>query len=226
MSEEAKKIIAELKNLSNPKNVEGMSRFGINPNNTLGISIPVLRAKAKEIGKNHHLAQELWGSGIHEVRILAALIDDHKEVTEKQMEEWVKDFDSWDVCDQVCMNLFDKTSFAYSKAIEWSKRGEEFVRRAGFALMASLASHDKKAADQKFEQFFPMIRDASTDERNFVKKAVSWALRQIGKRNEVLRKGAIEVANEIQKLDNKHNFLSGKSSRWVASNVLKELTNR
>ena len=133
------------------------------------------------------------------------------------METWVKDFDSWDVCDQVCSNLFDKTPFAYRKAIEWSKREEEFVKRAGFVLMATLSVHDKKADNKKFEQFFPIIKRESNDNRNFVKKAVNWALRQIGKRNLSLNKKAIKTAKEIQKMDS-------KSARWIASDALRELT--
>lgn len=210
-------IIKKLKSFSNPKNVAGMARFGINPENTLGVSIPILRKLAKEIGKDHKLAQQLWKSGIHEVRILAGMIDDFSLVTEKQMEEWVADFDSWDVCDQVCMNLFDKTPFAYEKALEWSKNEKEFIKRAGFALMSCLAWHDKSAPDSKFQPFFIAIKKGATDERNFVKKAVNWALRQIGKRNQTLNKAAIKTAREILSFDT-------KVSRWIASDALRELT--
>ena len=163
-------LIKRPKSLSNPEAVAGMARFGINPKNTYGISIPVLRKMAKEIGKNHLLAQELWNSGIHEARILAGMIDPPEEITENQMERWVKGFDSWDVCDQVCSNLFDRTKFAYKKAMDWSKRGEEFVKRAGFVLMAVLSVHDKEAKDKVFLQFFPIIKKEVRDERNFVKK--------------------------------------------------------
>lgn len=212
-----KEVIKKLKSLSNPQNVAGMARFGINPHHTLGVSIPDLRKIAKEIGKNHKLSRELWGSGIHEARILAGFIGDPQKVTEGQMEAWVKDFDSWDVCDQVCGNLFDRTPFAYKKAFAWSKRSEEFVKRAGFVLMAALSVHDKKAKDEQFEQFFPIIRKHSDDERNFVKKAVNWALRQIGKRNLDLNKKALKVAREIRKTG------SG-SAKWIASDAIKELT--
>lgn len=147
-------LLKKLSSLANPQNVVGMARFGINPHNTLGISIPVLRAMAKEIGKDHVLAEALWTSGIHEARILAAFIADPKLVTEEQMERWVADFDSWDVCDQVCGNLFDRTILAYDKAMDWSHREEAFVKRAGFVLMARLAVHEKKAGDERFEQFF------------------------------------------------------------------------
>jgi 3-methyladenine DNA glycosylase AlkD len=140
--------IKRIKSQYNPKNIEGMVRFGINPKNTYGASIPFLRNMAKEIGVNHSLALRLWNSGIHEARLLAGFIGDPKMVTEKQMEDWAAGFDSWDICDQVCSNLFDKTPYAYEKALEWSKRKEEFVKRAGFVLMATLAVHDKKAEDE------------------------------------------------------------------------------
>lgn len=171
---------------------------------------------AKKIRKNHELAQKLWASKIHEARLLVGFIDDPKQVTEKQMESWVNDFDSWDVCDQVCMNLFDKNPLAYSKAVEWAGRKEEFIKRAGFALMAVLAFHDKKASDKEFEKFFPIITKGSTDERNFVKKAVNWALRQIGKRSLYLNKKAVAAAKEIQKIES-------KSARWIAADAIREL---
>ena len=210
-------IIQKLKSLADPEAVKGMARFGINPNNTYGVSVPNLRKVAREAGKNHDLAQQLWASGIHEARLLAGMIDDPKLVTGEQMESWVKDFDSWDVCDQCCSNLFDKTHLTYRKAAEWSWREEEFVRRAGFALMAVLAVHDKKATDENFLKFLPLIKKASTDDRNFVKKAVNWALRQIGKRNLNLNKMAIKTAGEIQQID-------AGSARWIAADAIRELT--
>ena len=210
-------ILARLKALSDPKAVEGMARYGINPENTYGISIPNLRKLARETGKNHALAQELWASGIHEARILASMIDDPKIATEEQLESWVKDFDSWDVCDQCCMNLFQKTGLAYRKADEWSESDEEFVKRAGFVLMACLAVSDKKAADKQFEVFLPIIRREASDNRNFVKKAVNWALRQIGKRNANLNRKAIETSKEIENLDS-------RSAKWIASDAIRELT--
>ena len=214
---QAEEILERLKSLANPANVAGMAHYGINPENTLGISIPTLRAMAREIGRDHRLAGELWASGIHEARILAAFIDDPKQVTDSQMEAWARDFDSWDVCDQVCMNLFDRTPFADRKAVEWSGREEQFVKRAAFALMASLAVHDKKAGDERFEAFIPLIVRESVDERNYVRKAVNWALRQIGKRNQRLNHRAVEVAQQIALLDS-------KSARWIATDALKELT--
>ena len=213
---QAKEILQKLRFLSNPRVVAGMARFGIRPKNIYGISMPQLRGIAKEIGKNHQVALELWDSRIHEAKILAGFIDDPEMVTEKQMEHWVQDFDSWDVCDQVCGNLFDKTKFAYSKANEWSRRKEEFIKRAGFVLMAWLSVHDKKAADKQFEKFLAITKRESLDERNFVKKAVNWALRQIGKRNLDLNKKAISVAEEIKQIDS-------KSARWIANDAIREL---
>jgi 3-methyladenine DNA glycosylase AlkD len=211
----AEEVLRELGSKADPTNVEGMARYGISPHNTLGVCVCVLRDLAKEIGKDHDLAKELWGSGIHEARILASYIEDPKLVTEDQMESWAKDFDSWDVCDQVS-GLFEQTPYARKKVFEWSRREEEFVKRTAFAIIAGLSVHDKKASDEKFEQFFPIIKRESTDERNYVRKAVNWALRNIGKRNASLNRRAIEVAEEIQKIDS-------KSARWIASDALREL---
>ncbi|MCK6619390.1 MAG: DNA alkylation repair protein [Calditrichaceae bacterium] len=210
-------ILKHLHSRANPENVQGMARYGIRPANPLGISMPELRALAKQIGKNHELALQLWTSGIHEARILACLVELPAAVTEAQMEDWVKDFDSWDVCDQCCGNLFDRTALAYQKAAEWSAREEEFVKRAGFALIAWLALHDKKAGDAPFLEFLPLIRRESVDPRNFVKKAVNWALRHIGKRNLRLNRAAIQTAREILEID-------AKSAKWIAADALKELT--
>jgi len=214
---ELEQVLQRLKSLANPENAAGMARYGINTENALGISIHTLRPIAKEIGANHALAQQLWASGIHEACILASMIDNPKKVTQEQMEDWVKDFDSWDVCDQVCSNLFDRTDFAHSKAVEWSHREEEFVKRAGFALMAALSVHDKQAPDEAFERFLPLIRQQATDGRNYVRKAVNWALRNIGKRNVNLNKKAVAAAREIREMDS-------KTARWVASDALRELT--
>lgn len=209
-------ILKKLKVLSNPKAVEGMARFGISPENTYGVSIPNLRKMAKEIGRDHSLAQQLWNSGIHEARILASMIDEPNQVTKKQMDAWIRDFDSWDVCDQCCMNLFDKTPMAWEKAIEWTNRDKEFEKRAGFALMACLVWHDKESLDKKFLVLLPAIKREADDDRNYVKKAVNWALRNIGKRNLNLNKKAIEAAKEIQKMDS-------KSAKWIASDAIREL---
>jgi 3-methyladenine DNA glycosylase AlkD len=209
-------IIANLQQQANAQAVAAMARFGIAPAHALGISIPTLRKMAKEIGRNHLLAAELWTSGIHEARILASMIDKAQLVTTQQMDAWVHDFNTWDVCDQVCGNLFDRTPYAYQKAVEWCQQEQEFVRRAGFVLMAELSVHDKQAPDEAFLPFFPLIQYYATDPRNFVKKAVNWALRQIGKRNSHLRTLALARADEILLLDS-------KTARWVAKDAIKEL---
>lgn len=212
-------VLKKLKKLCNPKALEGMAKFGITPKKAFGVSIPNLREIAKEIGTNHDLAQKLWKLNIRETRILASMIEDPKLVTEQQMEDWVKDFDYWEICDQVCQNLFIYTKFAYKKCIEWAKDESEFVKRAGFALMAWLASKDKRANDKDFEKFMPVIKSQANDDRIYVKKAVNWALRQIGKRSMNLNKLAIETAKEIQKMES-------KSAKWIASDAIKELTSK
>jgi 3-methyladenine DNA glycosylase AlkD len=209
-------IIKELESLSNLEDVEGRARFGIKSKKAYGVRMPELRRIARETGKNHELAEKLWEHGYGETKIMASLIEDPKMVTEDQMEKWVVEFDSWDVCDQCCMNLFRKTPFAYKKIYEWSEREEEFVKRAAFTLIATLAVHDKKADDSEFEKFFPIILRESNDNRKFVKKAVNWALRQIGKRNLNLNKKAIEIAEEINNIDS-------KGAKWIAKDALREL---
>jgi 3-methyladenine DNA glycosylase AlkD len=210
-------ILSELKKHSKTTNLEGMAKFGINTGKALGVNIPVLREIGKKHKNDHVLAALLWDTGIHEARILASLVDNPGLVTEKQTESWVKDFDSWDLCDQCCANLFEDLPFAYTKAEEWSSRKEEFVKRAGFVLMARLAVSDKKADDVKFEAFFKCMLKESSDERNFVKKAVNWALRQTGKRSMFLNKAAILVAQKMLK--------SGSSSaKWIANDAIRELT--
>ena len=193
-----------------------MARYGINTDNAMGIPVTTLRTMARGLGRDHELSLSLWETGIHEARILASIVAEPERVTKGQMETWVKDFDSWDLCDQVCMNLFDKTPFAYEKAVGWSRRRAEFVKRAGFALMAALAVHDKKAPDKAFDPFFEAIVRESTDERNFVKKAVNWALRSIGKRNRKLNTKALSVAQNILQVDS-------KSSCWIANDAIREL---
>jgi len=209
-------VLGKLKAKARPDQLEGMARYGIVSEKRLGLSIPELRQMAKEIGKDHALALKLWESGIQEARILAAMIDRPAEVTEQQMEEWVRDINSWDVCDQVCMNLFEKVPFARKKISEWSRREEEFVKRTAYSLIACLAWHDKKAPDEDFIQLLPIIKEGATDERNFVKKAVNWALRNIGKRNANLNRAAIVATKEIQQMDS-------RAARWVASDALREL---
>lgn len=210
-------IVGNLKALDNPDNVAGMARYGISTEGCLGVPMPVLRKMAREIGHRHDLADGLWRSGIHEARILAGLIDDPSLVTDEQMERWVLDIDSWDICDQLCSNLFCRTGLALEKAAAWSGRPETFVKRAGFVLMATLAVHDKKTDNAIFASFLPRIAGEAGDDRNFVKKAVNWALRQIGKRNPALNLLAIEAAREIGEMD-------ARSARWIAADALRELT--
>jgi 3-methyladenine DNA glycosylase AlkD len=209
-------IIQKLKSLSNPENIKGMARYRINPQNNLGISIYMLRPFAKEIGTNHNLALQLWDSGIHDARLLAVFIEDPEQITGDQMDRWVQTFDSWDVCDQACTSLFDQTALAWKKVFEWSERNEEFVRRAAFSLVAGLAVHDKHSTDHEFETVFPLIKKYAVDKRNYVKKAVNWALRNIGKRNIRLNKKTIQLAEEIL-------TMKSRSAKWIAHDALREL---
>ena len=202
--------------MGNPKAAAGMARYGIKADRALGVSIPKLQGLTKTIGKSHKLAEELWSSAVHEARILACMIDDPQQITADQLDRWATEFDSWDLCDQCCNRLFSKTPFACQKALAWAGQPEEFVKRAGFVLMAVLAVHNKKAPDKQFDPFFTCIKAGAVDERNFVKKAVNWALRQIGKRNLSLNKKAIRVAEEIQQFES-------KAARWVARDALREL---
>jgi len=211
-----REVMNKLKALGSPENVAGMARFGIVAKNAYGVSAPAVRRLAREIGTDHRLAQQLWRSGNLDARGLAALIDDPAVVDEQQVESWAKDFDSWAVVDGACNNLFRKTPFAHQKAIEWAKREEEFVKRAGFSLMACLAVHDKDATDARFLRYLAVIKRGARDERNFVKKAVNWALRQIGKRSLRLRREAIKTATEIHALDS-------PAAKWIASDALREL---
>ncbi len=209
-------VIEKLKVKAKPENVEGMAKFGMSAVKRLGVSVPHMRKLAKEIGKDHPLALDLWKTGIPEARIVAGMVGDPEILTEKQMESWVKGFDSWDVCDQVCMNLFEKSPMVMKKIHDWSEREEEFVKRTAYALIACLAWHDKEAEDEKFIALFPVIKRGATDDRNFVKKAVNWALRNIGKRNPDLNRAAIKAAKEIKEID-------AKPARWIASNAIREL---
>jgi 3-methyladenine DNA glycosylase AlkD len=209
-------VLKKLKGKAKLDNVGGMARYGMVTDQRLGVSVPDMRKIAKEVGKNHMLALELWTTGIPEAKIVAAMIAEPGKVTEEQMEEWVKDINSWDICDQVCMNLFEKTPLVWKKILDWSNREEEFVKRTAFSLIACLAWHNKEAKDEKFLKLFPVIKRGATDERNFVKKAVNWALRNIGKRNLNMNKAAIKAARGIQRM-------KSQSARWIASNAIREL---
>lgn len=209
-------IIAEFDKHRNAANIEGMAKFGIESSNAFGIKLPILRAIAKPHRKNHTLALELWQTGYHEARLMSIFIDDPKLLTVEQMEDWMKDFNSWDIVDQACSHLFSKHPLAYDKVIEWAQLEPEYERRTAFSLIAMLAVHDKKAPNEKFISLLPIIEKYSSDNRNFVRKAVNWALRQIGKRNEILNLAAIACAKKIKEQNT-------KSGNWIANDALREL---
>ncbi len=209
-------VLEKLKANARPEQLEGMARFAIVGEGRLGVPVPVMRKLAKEIGKDQELALELWKTGIPDARIVAGMVAESDKLTERQMEDWVKDFNSWDVCDQVCMNLFEKSPLALKKIHDWSQREEEFIKRTAYALIACLAWHDKDAEDDTFTALFPVIKRGATDTRNFVKKAVNWALRNIGKRNPALNRAALALAKEIKEMDS-------KAARWIASDAIREL---
>ena len=212
----AAKAVAELKRLGEKKNVEGMARFGIRARKVFGVSKPKLDALAKKIGKNHDLGMRLWKTGIHDARILGALISEPEKLSANQMDRCVKDFDNWDVCDGTCCHLYVIAAPAWEKAFEWTRREREFEKRAGFALAAFLAVHDRRAADAIYLKFLKMIEREAWDGRNFVRKAVNWALRNIGKRNLRLNRAAIASAERIRRQDT-------RAARWIAGDALREL---
>jgi len=203
-------VLEALHQLAQPENLPGLRRFGINTDRALGVNIPKLRKR------DHNLALSLWATEVHEARLLATLLAEPARLTAAQMEGWAKDFDSWDLCDGACSNLFSRTALAWEMAPAWAARDAEFVRRAGFVLMATLAVHQKAAPDPAFRAFFPLLERYAADDRNFVKKAVNWALRQIGKKNAALRPEAIALARRIREQPH-------KSSRWIAADALREL---
>ncbi|MDR3651889.1 MAG: DNA alkylation repair protein [Paludibacter sp.] len=210
-------VIGELKLLATLDHFTKLSHFGIEDSKALGVKIPLIRQLAKKIGKNHDLALKLWNTEVHEARLLASMIESPELVTEKQFDKWVSDFDSWDICDQCC-GLLGNTQFALQKIDEYSTRSEEFVKRTAFVLMCEQAVHHKDVENELFYYFLGIIEREACDNRNFVRKAVNWALRQIGKRNEVLRLRAIETAENIIKQES-------KSARWIANDALRELKN-
>jgi 3-methyladenine DNA glycosylase AlkD len=212
-------VMKELKERADPDAVGGMMRYGIKGSTVLGVRLPDIRRLARRIGRNRALAAELWRPNIRETRILASMIDDPARVTEPQMERWIRDFGSWEVTDQVCMNLFWRTRFAYAKAFEWAEREREFEKRAGFALMAVLAWKDKRAPDLRLAEFLPVAEREASDGRNYVRKAVSWAVRQIGKRSKGLRRKALAAARRM-------GGSGSAAARWVARDVLRELEAR
>jgi 3-methyladenine DNA glycosylase AlkD len=209
-------VLKKLKQKARPDQLEGMARYGIVAERRLGVSIPDMRKIAKETGNDHELALNLWKTGIPDAMIVAALVDEPDKLTEDQMEDWVKDLNSWDVCDQLCMNLFERTPLVWKKIFDWSVRDEQFVKRAAYALIACLAWHDKRSDEERFLELIPVIQRGATDGRNYVKKAVNWALRNIGKRSLRLNRAALEIAQEMRKLDS-------RAARWIATDAIREL---
>jgi 3-methyladenine DNA glycosylase AlkD len=216
----ARAIVGELRSRANPRNVEWMRRFGIvSKHEQLGISVSDLRQIGRPYRRHHALALELWKTHVSEAMVLAAVIDDPAQVTPKQMETWIKDCDNWALVDALCFGLFDRSAHALDKVTAWCSKRPEFVRRGGYALMAGMAVHRKELSDDTFVAFLPLIREGATDERNFVRKAVNWALRQIGKRNARLLKAAREEANRIARIDS-------RAARRIASDALREFSRR
>ena len=215
MTVQVDEMIQQLKELASQDVADGQGHFGILGTNRLGVSIPNLRKMAKGVS-DHDLALQLWQSGYHDARLLAGMVDIPEKVSREQMEAWVQDFDSWDLCDQVCSNLFDRTPFAVECALDWMECEAEYVRRAGFVMVAALAVHRKTMPDTEFLQFFPNMKRFAVDDRNFVRKAVNWALRQVGKSRPNLREKAIETAREIGQMNS-------ATARWIAADALREL---
>jgi len=209
-------LVAELRALGSDHNRAGMARFGIETANAFGVSVTNIRAIGRTVRQDHQLAAELWATGYHEARILASLVDRPQWVTAGQMDRWVADFNSWDLCDQVCGNLFDRTPFTHAKIVEWAEDEREFVRRAAFATIAWRAVHDKKAPDAELAAYLPLIELRSTDPRNFVKKAVNWALRQLGKRSAVLHAPCLELSRILAESGD-------RTARWIGRDAVKEL---
>jgi 3-methyladenine DNA glycosylase AlkD len=211
-----RRVVSELRRLGTKQNVEGMVRYGIRAKKVFGVSKPKLDALARKIGKNHALGLALWSTGIQDAKILAGLISEPGKVTAAQMELWVKDFDNWDSCDGTCCHLFVFADAAWAKAFAWTKREDEFQKRSGFALAAYLAYRDKAAGDAKYLRFLKAIEQEAEDERNFVRKAVNWALRNIGKRNMRLNRAAIATARRLRERES-------RAARWIAGDALREL---
>jgi 3-methyladenine DNA glycosylase AlkD len=215
-SDRARAILDELESLTNPANIAGMARYGIRAAKVYGVGTPVIRRIAKQTGRDHALAAALWKSRALEARLIAGLVEEPAKVTRAQMERWAKGFDSWALCDGICLHLFGRTSHGVPLSLEWAARDEEFVKRAGFVLMAVTAVHDKSAPDELFLRFLSLVEREADDPRNFVRKAVNWALRQIGKRNMALNLAAVAACRRLA--------ARAGSARWVGTDALRELT--
>lgn len=213
---DAESVVASLKRLANKKTRDGMARYGIPSDNAFGVPVGKIRELGKKLGRNHELAAAMWKTNIYEARMLTAFIADPKQVTPAQMDRWCRDFDSWAICDTLCFHLFDRTPHAWAKVVKWSDKSEEFVKRAAFALLASLALHDKSADDDLFLETLPLIERSASDPRNFVKKGVSWALRAIGERSSALNAAAIELASALAESED-------GTRRWIGKDALRSL---
>lgn len=216
MHQGAADVLKWLEKRGSKRVVAGMARYGIPSEGAFGVPMGVLQKEAKRLGKDHALALALWETGRYEAKLLAALVDDPRQVTRRQMDAWARDFSSWADCDTACFTLFDRTPHAWQKASQWAKSPREFVKRAGFALMACLALHDKAAPDAKLRAFLPLVERGSRDERNFVKKGVSWALRAIGRRGPGLHAPALALAKRLAESE-------AAGCRWVGRDALREL---
>jgi 3-methyladenine DNA glycosylase AlkD len=216
VDETVRAVLASLKRSGNKKTRDGLSRYGIPADKAVGVSVGKLRQLAKRFGRNHELALALWETDCYEARMLASFVDEPGRVTPHQMDRWSRDFDNWAICDTICFHLFDRTPHAWRKIPQWARRRDEFVKRGAFALLASLTVHDKQAEDERFLRGLVLVERAADDERNFVKKAVNWALRSIGKRNAALHAAAVAVAHRLADKDS-------PAARWVGKDALREL---
>jgi 3-methyladenine DNA glycosylase AlkD len=217
VEEQVQAALASLEKMSTRRDRDNLARFGITAHKALGVSMANIQVLAKRLGRDHGLADALWKTGWYEARLLTSFVDEPARVTPAQMDRWCRDFDNWGICDTVCFHLFDKTPHAWGRVLKWADSRQEFVKRAAFALLASLALHDKRAGDEAFVQYLPLIERAATDERNFVKKGVSWALRLIGRRNSALNAAAVTIARRLS-------VSPEAAARWVGKGALKELT--
>lgn len=217
VEEQAQAALSSLERMSTKRDRENLVRFGITASKAFGVSMANLQVLARRLGRNHELAAALWDTGWYEARMLTSFVDEPARVTPAQMDRWCRDFDNWGICDTVCFHLFDRTPHAWAKVAQWHDKRAEFVKRAAFALLASLALHDRRTGDEPFVESLTLIERAATDERNFVKKGVSWALRSVGRRNAALNTAAVKVARRLSASPN-------TAARWVGKGALKELT--
>jgi 3-methyladenine DNA glycosylase AlkD len=217
VQEQVQIALESLKQMSTQHTLDSLPRYGIAATNALGVSMSDVQKLAKRLGRSHELAVALWETNIYEARMLTSFVAEPERVTAAQMDRWCRDFDNWAVCDTLCFKLFDRTPHAWAKVAKWGDKREEFVKRAAFALLASLATHDKSATDEQFIECLPLIERAATDERNFVKKGVSWALRGLGRRNATLNEAAVAVSRRLAASPE-------RAARWIGKDALKELT--